>query len=143
MTDRNILIIKNSWSHLIRQSDEAGSLFYDRLFELDPELKAMFPADMEAQAKKLMDMITFMVTNLQSMSGIKQDIESLAVRHAGYGTRPQHYITVGSALIWVLEQSLGDLWNQETIQAWTSLYTMWSTAMIHAAEHGGETKRGV
>ena len=82
MTDRNILIIKNSWSHLIRQSDEAGSLFYDRLFELDPELKAMFPSDIEAQAKKLMDMITFMVTNLQSMSGIKQDIESLAVRHA-------------------------------------------------------------
>ena len=59
MTDRNILIIKNSWSHLIRQSDEAGSLFYERLFELDPDLKAMFPSDMETQVKKLMDMIPF------------------------------------------------------------------------------------
>jgi hypothetical protein len=42
MTERQILLVKNSWSYVIVNSDEAGQLFYKRLFEVAPEVKPMF-----------------------------------------------------------------------------------------------------
>ena len=134
MTDRNILIIKNTWSYVIIQSDLAGKMFYEKLFELAPALKPMFTSDTEQQAKKLMDMITFMVTNLQTMEEIQTQIEALAKRHATYGTRVEHYIPVGKALIWVLEQTLGELWDEETEKAWMDVYGVWSASMINATK---------
>ena len=133
MTDRNMLIIKSTWSYVITQPDIAGEMFYEKLFELDPHLKPMFQSNMEHQIKKLMNMITFMVTNLQTMQETQMEIEALAKRHVQYGTHDEHYPCVGQALIWVLEHSLGERWNDETGKAWTDLYTMWASSMIQAS----------
>jgi len=134
MTDRNILIIKTTWSYTITQPELTGELFYEKLFELNPSLKLMFPSNMEQQVKKLIDMITYMVTHLQTMEGIQKDIDAMAVRHAGYGVRKEHYQNVGDALIWVLENRLEDLWSDESRIAWTNLYTLWSNSMMLASE---------
>ncbi|TLV02206.1 globin domain-containing protein [Dyadobacter luticola] len=133
MTSRKILIIKTTWSYAIGLPEMTGELFYERLFELDPSLQAMFPPDMEQQNRKLIDMITYMVSHLQAMENVQRDIDAMAARHAGYGVRPEHYKTVGDALKWVLEQRLGDQWDEETREAWTELYDIWSTSMIRAA----------
>ena len=135
MSSRDTLIIKNSWSYVITQPDIAGELFYQKLFELNPSLESMFHVDLEQQAKKLIDMITYMVMNLQTMVDIQADIEALAIRHVHYGTEPRHYQTVGKALIWVLENCLGEVWNEETSKAWTDLYTLWANAMIEASKN--------
>ena len=79
-------------------------------------------------------MITYMVTHLQTMEGIQKDIDAMAVRHAGYGVRKEHYQNVGDALIWVLENRLEDLWSDESRIAWTNLYTLWSNSMMLASE---------
>jgi hemoglobin-like flavoprotein len=134
MTDRNMLIIKTSWSYVLTQADEAGALFYEKLFETDPDLRAMFPMNMEIQVQKLMDMITIMVTHLQSFDAIKNEIESLAIRHVAYGVKTHHYKTVGTALLWALEHSQETLWDEQTNTAWSDLYELWSSTMIAAAE---------
>lgn len=133
MKDRDILIIKTSWSYLITQSDEVGLLFYDKLFELDPTLKPMFHNDMEKQIQKLMDMITFMVTRLQKLTDIENDIDALALRHVKYGVRYEHYQIMGNALLWALQNSLGDLWDDDTKAAWTELYNFLALSMIRSA----------
>lgn len=133
MTDRKTLIIKTSWSYVIAEREMTGEMFYDKLFELNPALQAMFPQDMEQQIGKLIDMITYMVSRMQVMSEIQKDIDAMAVRHAGYGVHDAHYATVGDALIWVLEKRLGDQWDEETRQSWTELYDMWATSMIKAS----------
>ena len=129
------MIIKTTWSYAIAQPEMIGEMFYDALFELDPSLQAMFPQDMEQQVRKLTDMITYMVSRLQTMSGIQKDIDAMAVRHAGYGVRDAHYATVGKALLLVLEQRLEDQWDEEASQAWQEIYNIWATSMI-AASHG-------
>lgn len=133
MTDRKILIIKTTWSYAIAQPETTGEMFYEALFELDPSLQAMFPRDMEQQVRKLTDMITYMVSRLQTMAGIQKDIDAMAVRHAGYGVRDAHYATVGKALLQVLEQRLEDQWDEEASQAWSELYNVWATSMIAAS----------
>ena len=133
MKDRNILIIKNSWSYLINQSDEVGLLFYEKLFELDPGLKPMFHNDMEKQIQKLMDMITFMVTRLQTMTDIENDIDALALRRVKYGVRNEHYQIMGEALLWALQNSLGNMWDDDTNNAWIELYNFLALSMTRSA----------
>ena len=134
MTDRNILIIKTSWSYVLSQPENPGHLFYNKLFEMAPCLRYMFKSDMEQQMAKLTDMITFMVTHLQNMPEIRSEIDALARRHAHYGAKPEHYKTVGDALIQTMESSSGTLWNDETRQAWTELYNIWADEMIRISD---------
>ena len=39
------------------RGDTAAALFYQRLFELDPELRPLFPASLDEQGRKLMQML--------------------------------------------------------------------------------------
>ena len=132
MTERQILLVKNSWSYVIVNADEAGQLFYKRLFEVAPEVKPLFKSDIKEQARKLMNMVTYIVTKLQKLNEIVDEVKSLAQRHGKYGVKPHYYQVVGSSLIWTLKEGLGDKWNVETEQAWTAVYTTLADAMIKA-----------
>jgi nitric oxide dioxygenase len=129
MTDWKILAIKNSWSYLLLDSEEAGALFYEKLFELDPSLRPLFKHSLADQSKKLVDMLTLMIANLQCMDEMKEEINALAKRHEQYGTRPEHYQTVGLALIQTLEIQLADQWSPELAEAWQEVYAIWTEAM--------------
>jgi len=130
MTERQILLVKNSWSYVIVNSDAAGELFYNRLFEVAPAVRPMFKGDTKEQARKLMSMVTLIVTKLQKLDEIITDIKMLAQRHSKYGTQPAHYKVVGECLIWTLQQGLGDKWNKETEEAWVAVYGILADAMI-------------
>ena len=132
MTDRKILAIKNSWSYLRANSPDAGAVFYQKLFGLDPSLRTLFNSDLAHQTRKLMDMLTLMIVNLQSPEAIAGELSALARRHAGYGVRPAHYPLVGQALLWTLEQELGEHWNEEISDAWRELYESWANGMLEA-----------
>ena len=111
-------------------SQEAGELFYSRLFEVAPAVKSMFKHDQKEQARKLMNMVTLVVTKLQKLDDIMNEVKLLAQRHGKYGAQPEHYKVVGECLLWTLEQGLGDKWNPELKEAWTNVYITLSSAMI-------------
>jgi hemoglobin-like flavoprotein len=60
-------------------------------------------------------------------------LRSLGARHAGYQVRPQHYDTVGAALLLTLEQGLGSAFTPEARAAWTELYGVIARTMIEGA----------
>jgi len=130
MTERQILLVKNSWSYVVVNSEEAGLLFYKRLFEVAPSVEHMFTKDKKEQARKLMSMVTLIVTKLQKLDDVMNEIKNLAGRHGKYGARPEHYKVVGECLIWTLKQGLGDKWNKETEDAWIAVYRILADAMI-------------
>ncbi|HEY5823290.1 MAG TPA: globin family protein [Cyclobacteriaceae bacterium] len=130
MTERQILLVKNSWSYIVANSEEAGLLFYNRLFEVAPSVQHMFTTDKKEQARKLMGMVTLIVSKLQKLEDILNEIKMLAQRHNKYGAQPAHYKVVGECLIWTLEKGLGDKWNKETEEAWITVYSVLSDAMI-------------
>ncbi len=108
-------------------------LFYDRLFEVAPAVKAMFPADMKEQRKKLMgDARRRGQRAQQSRVGVAGR-QRLAKRHVGYGAKPEHYPVVGGALLWTLEKGLGEAWTSDVAEAWTAAYGTLSGYMISEA----------
>jgi nitric oxide dioxygenase len=132
MNDLKILAVKTSWSYVLPDAAEAGALFYRNLFQLDPSLRLLFKHDIDVQATKLTDMVTYIIAKLQRMNDIEPVITALATRHVRYGTRPEHYKTVGQALLATLETMLQDRWNEETREAWTEVYSMIAGTMSKA-----------
>ena len=79
-------------------ADDAASLLYRRLFEIDPALQRMFPADLTEQRRKLMHMLTAAVKGLDYIEQLIPVVQDLGRRHARYGVADAHYDTVGEAL---------------------------------------------
>jgi hemoglobin-like flavoprotein len=134
MTEKQIKLIEESWDYIIMNTDEAGELFYGRLFDKHPELKPLFKSNPQEQARKLIALITFAVNKLNSFEEIISDVEALGKRHVAYGVHPKHYEIVGDTLLWTLEQGLGEKWNGDLLVAWSNLYGILSDIMIKAAQ---------
>lgn len=131
MTERQIQLVQESWSLVSVNADAAGQLFYARLFEVAPQVKHHFTSEPKEQVRKLMSMITMVVSRLNRLETILDDIKALAMRHNKYGAQREHYAVVGQCLIWTLSKGLGERWNKETEDAWIAAYTVLSGAMIH------------
>ena len=130
-------IIRESWTSLVPLRTQAAVLFYGRLFEIDPSAKALFDGKaMHEQHEKFLLTIDTLVQMLDYPPQIIEELQALALRHVGYGVIVAHYETVGAALLWALEQGLGDQWNAETQRAWTELYLFISGVMTRAASKG-------
>jgi len=134
MTPTDIDLIRASWSGVEPIADAAAGLFYGRLFELDPAIERLFRrTDMAAQRKILMQTLTVVVKSLDRLDQIVPAVQALGRRHAGYGVREAHYATVGAALLWTLEQGLGEAFTPPVREAWATAYGILASVMIDAA----------
>jgi hemoglobin-like flavoprotein len=133
MTPDQVKLIQDSFAKVAPISEQAAVLFYDRLFEIAPQVKAMFPDDMTEQRRKLMMMLAAVVNGLGNLESIMPAASALAKRHVGYGAKAEHYPVVGAALLWTLEQGLGDGWTPELAEAWSTAYGTLSGYMISEA----------
>ena len=134
LTDKEISLVQDSFEKVAPIADKAAELFYGRLFEIAPEVRPMFKADLTEQGAKLMKTLGIAVNSLTNLEGLIPVIENLAVKHIDYGVKKEHYAPVGEALIWTLEQGLGDAFTEEVKSAWIETYTIISTTMINASE---------
>ncbi len=133
LTEKQIELVTQSWDKVTPIAETAADLFYNRLFELDPSLKALFNGDMKQQGEKLMSMITIAVKALNRLDDVVPAIQNMGRRHVAYKVEPAHYDTVGASLLWTLGQGLGDGFTKEVEEAWTVVYGILATTMINAA----------
>lgn len=133
MSPESQRLVRESFAKIAPIAPAAAAMFYERLFTLDPSLRPLFKGDMEEQGRKLMSMIGTAVANLHRLDAIVPAVRDLGRRHAGYGVQPSHYDTVATALLWTLDQGLGDHFTPETRQAWVDCYTILAGTMQEAA----------
>ena len=133
MTAAEITLVKDTIRKIVPIADQAAALFYARLFELDPSLRALFSGDMAEQGRKLMAMIATAVAALERIEMIVPMVRKLGIRHIGYGVRDDHYATVGDALLWTLEKGLGSDFTPSLRDAWTSLYSLLANTMMNGS----------
>jgi len=134
MTPQQKMLVQTSFAKVVPIADTAAALFYKRLFEMDPSLRPLFKGDMTEQGRKLMAMLAMAVTGLSRLDDLVPAVRQLGVRHAGYGVTDDHYDTVAGALLWTLEQGLGDEFTPEVKDAWVATYTVLATTMKEASK---------
>lgn len=114
-------------------AEQAAELFYGRLFEIAPNLKALFKGDMVEQQRKLMAVLKVAVAGLDDPERLIPAVRILGQRHAEYGVVDDDYDTVAEALIWTLEQGLGEAFTPEVADAWVAVYGFLAGIMQEAA----------
>ena len=129
MTPDQVRLVQSSFKSVVPIAAKAADLFYDRLFHIAPEVRALFPADMSGQKVKLVAMLATAVNNLHQIDDVLPAVRDLGERHRGYGVKPEHYGPVGAALLWTLRQGLGPAFTPDVEAAWTEAYTLLAGAM--------------
>jgi hemoglobin-like flavoprotein len=133
MDDHQKTLVKESFAKVAPRSEEAARLFYGRLFEIAPDLRALFKGDMDEQGRKLISMISVAVANIDRLDAVAPAVRALGERHATYGVTDKDYGPVAAALLWTLEQALGDAFDTPAREAWVALYTIVAGLMKDAA----------
>lgn len=140
MRQDQIEIVQNTWASVVPIATQAAGLFYDRLFQLDPEIRHLFRSvDLAQQKVRLVAALSVAVAGLEETDGLKQMLFDLGRRHSDYGVQPRHYQAVGEALIWTLEQGLGAAWTDAAREAWIAIYEVIAAEMLRGA---GATPEG-
>lgn len=134
LTPQQVADVQRTWELCVPIADTAADLFYTKLFELDPSLRAIFPSDMKEQKKKLMTMITTAVRSLKDLDALVPVVQALGKRHVAYKVKDQDYDTVGAALLDTLEKGLGKEWTPPVKEAWIAVYGVLASVMIAAGK---------
>jgi len=132
MTPQQVALVRQSFAKVVPIREQAAALFYDRLFAIDESTRPLFRGDMKSQGAKLMAAIGAVVKSLDRIETMLDDLRALARRHDRYGVRDEHYSSVGTALLWTLEQGLGADFTPDVREAWATAYGLLSSAMIAA-----------
>jgi hemoglobin-like flavoprotein len=134
MTPHQIALVQASFARVAPISATVADLFYGRLFAIAPEVRSMFPDDLSGQKKKLMATLGTTVGALTRLDQLLPAVRALGQRHADYGVTAEHFAPVGAALLWTLEQGLGEGFTPEVKEAWVAVYAVLSSLMINAIE---------
>ena len=141
MTLRQIELVQQSFRLIEPIIDDVATLFYERLFEIDPSLRRMFHRSRREQARLLAHTLSVVVDGIARPSQLRAAVEALGQRHAGYGARGEHYAIVGEALLWALEKGLKHAFTSEVRDAWMVAYSWLAFTMQRAAAHHADGGR--
>jgi hemoglobin-like flavoprotein len=138
MKAEQIHLLRKSFEVVRRQRQIAALVFYRRLFELDPSLRALFETPIEQQAHKVIEMLEVIVDLSDKSALLETELRALGVRHKGYGVIEAHYPTVGRAMLDMLADVLGPKWTPSLSATWAEFYQLMAGAMLRgAAENPG------
>jgi hemoglobin-like flavoprotein len=126
-------LVQTTFAKLAVMPEVAGALFYERLFEINPSFRPLFKNDMRIQVGRLMTMLSMVVYNLHQPGQVLPAIRDLAVRHVGYGVKLADYDALREALLWTLEQVLGEDLTPAVREAWAACYDELAGEMKGAA----------
>lgn len=115
-------IVRRSFTHIAPEHASVARLFYDKLFEIAPHLRAMFKPDMTEQREKVMQMLASLVAAMDDTPHFTHTTHELGKRHVGYGVSDDQYALVGQALIWALQEACPTIMTPSVTNAWAAAY---------------------
>ena len=117
-------MLRASYMRLMTAWEGLTDHLYISLFESNPEVKALFPVDMEAQRDKLTMMLATAVDLLSDRPAFESACRSCGHRHLAYGALPAHYPAVTKLMIQGLQGVDPSQVSREEVKAWEKLINL-------------------
>jgi hemoglobin-like flavoprotein len=95
--------------------------FFDELFSMRPETRALFTGDMAEQRRHMAAALALIVRNVAILDVLEQPLRELGAAHARVGVRPEYYPVVCDAMVRALAAELGEGWTAEVAGDWKDL----------------------
>lgn len=129
MTDDEIQLVQSTWRQVVPHGEEFACLFYEKLFLSRPEFICMFKQDLSKQRQKFVGMVTIAVESLIDIVNLQPVLKELGQRHIIYGVQDYHYKAAGDALLWSLDETLGETLTPQSRLAWIAFYNFVAKTM--------------
>ena len=84
MTPEQISLVQSTFAQIRPMAETAATLFYSRLFTLDPSLRPLFRGNMQQQGAMLMRMLALAIDGLHRPDTILAPLQALGQRHVSY-----------------------------------------------------------
>ncbi|MGH1351788.1 MAG: globin domain-containing protein [Methyloligellaceae bacterium] len=123
MTPEQTKLVQDSFMLLKRCPRDPAELFYKRLFEIAPQVRPLFPDNMDEQKIKFFMMLNSTILNLKNLDILVPSIKAMGRRHVGYGVTVDQFGAVKNAFFWTLEEALGEWYSADVRDAWIATYT--------------------
>jgi hemoglobin-like flavoprotein len=131
-------ILKESWHLVEDRQDRVAAHFYARLFLANPNLRDLFPVQMDVQRSRLLGAIVAAIQNSDDPEQLDGYLRALGRDHRKFHVVPEHYAQVKVALLDALRTYAGEQWSSLYEQAWSDVYDLIAETMIRgAAEDSG------
>ena len=134
MTPYQVHLVQTSFKSLRPLAPEVGRRFYERLFEMRPDVKAMFSADPATHGARLMGAMGIVIDALEGPAEVTPLLVALGRRHQVHGVTQAHYALGGQVLLITLADALGDEFDPATERAWAVAYGWVAATMLQGAE---------
>lgn len=133
MTPHQISLVRKTWAQAEPLGDTVTTLFYGRLFELEPSIRGLFREDLMEQGRSLRAMLSLVAAGLTQPDQLIPALVACGRRHLNYRAEDRHYDLVREALLWTLEQALREHFTVATREAWENVYATMANIMKEAA----------
>lgn len=128
-----IRLLQESFDRLAAQGEVFVERFYGGLFQRFPDLRPLFPEDMTAQRRKLLDTLSTVIESLRAPDMVRARLRDLGHRHTGYGARVEHYPLICSCLLEAMRDVSGADWSEELEREWSRAFDLISRIMMDGA----------
>jgi NAD(P)H-flavin reductase/hemoglobin-like flavoprotein len=116
--------LKESWTLVEAHQDRMASQFYARIFLADPQLRDLFPVQMDEARSRLLTSIITAIQNLDDPDRLDDYLRGLGRDHRKYHATAAHYAMFGRCLLESLRDLSDGQWCDEYDEAWREAYTI-------------------
>ncbi|MGW7530226.1 globin domain-containing protein, partial [Streptomyces sp. NPDC054783] len=117
--------------------------FYAILFARYPEVRGLFPDNLDVQRDRLLRGLLQIVDLVDDPENLIRFCGRLGRDHRKFGALNGHYPAVGECLLASLARYADPVWSPELAAAWTHGYGVVSQVMMHAAGEDARTAPAV
>ncbi|MFD5450164.1 globin domain-containing protein [Streptomyces sp. NPDC003470] len=130
----DVALIRASLTGFTPHVSELAAHFYSILFARYPQVRDMFPAELDVQRERLVRALLRIVELVDDTDNLIAFCSRLGRGHRKFGTQSAHYPAVGECLLQALSDFAGPAWNPALATAWQRAYTAAADVMVRAAE---------
>lgn len=127
-----VALVQDSFRELLPAASAAADAFHERLFQIAPELRPLFPADLAQAREPLLRMVRAAVEGLSRPEALVATLQRLGRRLGALGVKLDHYEAAGEAFLAALARGLGRALTPEVRSAWLEAYWRLSNVVLDA-----------
>ncbi|MEV4043478.1 MULTISPECIES: globin domain-containing protein [unclassified Streptomyces] len=143
MSDEDVALVRASLTVVAPHVSELAAHFYSILFSRYPQVRDLFPAELDVQRERLVRALLRIVELVDDPDNLVAFCSRLGRGHRKFGTQSGHYPAVGECLLQALSHFAGPAWHPALATAWQRAYTAAADVMVRAAEEDARNRPAV
>jgi hemoglobin-like flavoprotein len=133
MTPEQLRLVRATAALVEEAGDGFACPFYDRLFEIRPAARRLFPHRTPTQRAQLVDDVVFLARTAHDLDAFVPRARAVGQRHRADGVHTDDYPFVGDALLHAVALVAGERWSSEAAEAWHVLHCLIAETMLEGA----------